>query len=594
MPTLDWLGKAAVVDHHRRVPFHLLRDVPEMAGGDPAAGNLIVEGDNLKALKALLPYYAGRVKCIYIDPPYNTGNEGWAYNDNVNSPEIRHWLGDTVGKEAEDLSRHDKWLCMMYPRLALLREMLTEDGSIWISLDDNEVHHARALLDEIFGANNFVATVIWEKVYAPKNSAQYLSEDHDFILIYAHTKLKWSPNLLSRSEDQNSIYSNPDDDPRGEWASDNLTARNPYSLGTYSVTTPSGRIIPGPPKGTYWRVSKEKLQALDNDGRIWWGESGRNAPRLKRFLREVKQGIVPQTLWTYQEVGHTQEAKRELIEICDFESSTDVFITPKPTRLIQRVLQIATGPDDIVMDAYAGSGTTGHAVLKQNAADGGNRRFVLVEIEEEVARNVTSERVRRAVEGYAFSGNDREELLREKVTFSKLKQSAKLLGQIDHLRTKHKDRFDKFETKLKDDHLTLTGVRKIEERKEGLGSGFRYARLGPAVFDAEGRIDEEVGYEDFARFVFFLATGSPMEAPPAEPPFLGAADGVGVYLLYNGILKDRSEHGGNVLTRALLDSLPPYEGRRIVYGAATMVAPERLQAANVEFRQIPYAFQTES
>ena len=197
MPTLDWLGKNAVVDHHRRVPFHLLEDDPAMAAGDPASGNLIVEGDNLTALKALLPYYAGRVKCIYIDPPYNTGNEGWAYNDNVNSPEIRRWLGETVGKEAEDLSRHDKWLCMMYPRLVLLREMLTEDGSIWISLDDNEVHHARAILDEIFGANNFVASVIWQKRTTRENRAA-IGTSHDYVLVYSPAgALRWKEKRLS-------------------------------------------------------------------------------------------------------------------------------------------------------------------------------------------------------------------------------------------------------------------------------------------------------------------------------------------------------------------------------------------------------------
>ena len=304
------------------------------------------------------------------------------------------------------------------------------------------------------------------------------------------------------------------------------------------------------------------------------------------------EGLVPTTFWFASEVDTTETAKKEFMEVLpEIDSS---LITPKPTRLIQRVLQIATGPDDLVMDAFAGSGTTGHAVLKQNAADGGNRRFVLVEIEEDVARTVTSERVRRAVEGYAFSGNDREELLREKVTFTTLKRSDKLLARIDALKEEHKDRFDKFDTKLKDDHLTLTGVRKIEDRKEGLGGGFRYARLGPAVFDAEGRIDAQVGYEDLARFVFFLATGSPMEAAPADPPFLGSGSGVGVYLLYNGVLNDRSEHGGNVLTRGLLANLPPHEGPRIVYGAASVVSKERLQEAGVEFRQIPYAIQTEA
>ena len=225
MPTLNWIGKEAVVKHHKEVPFRLLESVPELSCGDADSGNLIVQGDNLHALKALLPRYAGQVKCIYIDPPYNTGNEGWIYNDNVNSPEIRKWLGEVVGKEGETLDRHDRWLCMMYPRLVLLRQFLREDGAIFVSIDDNEVATLRFLMDEIFGAKNFVATVLWQKVYSPKNSARHLSEDHDYIVIYAAKADAWKPNLLPRTEEQNAAYKNPDKDPRGVWKTSDLSAR---------------------------------------------------------------------------------------------------------------------------------------------------------------------------------------------------------------------------------------------------------------------------------------------------------------------------------------------------------------------------------
>src|ERR1051325_4288949 len=274
MPTLNWMGKEAVRNHHQTVPFRLLRDVPELSTGDPGSGNLIVQGDNLVALKALLPYYAGQVKCIYIDPPYNTGNEGWIYNDNVNSPLIREWLGKAVVKEAEDLSRHDKWLCMMYPRLALLKDFLSEDGAIFISIDDNEVQALRWILDEIFGPRNFVATVIWQKVYSPKNSAKHFSEDHDYIIVYAKKADDWRPHLVSRNERQDRAYKNPDNDPRGPWKTSDLSARNYYSLGTYLITTPSGRVIERPPQGRYWVVSEEKFNELNADKRIWWGRNG--------------------------------------------------------------------------------------------------------------------------------------------------------------------------------------------------------------------------------------------------------------------------------------------------------------------------------
>ncbi len=530
MPTLNWIGKDAVVNHHHQVPFHLLKDVPELSCGDPGSGNLIVQGDNLVALKALLPYYAGQVKCIYIDPPYNTGNEGWVYNDNVNSPIIREWLGKVVGKEGETLDRHDRWLCMMYPRLALLRQFLREDGAIFVSLDDNETQALRYMMDEIFGEYNFVTTIVWEKNYAPKASAKYLSENHDYIVLYAKNKALWQRNLIPRSEKQDRAYKNPDNDPRGPWRPNNLAARNAYSLGIYSITCPSGRVIPGPPKGSYWRVSKEKFEQLDRDGRIWWGRAGNNVPAPKIFLNEVKQGVVPMTIWTYEEAGHTQDAKKELLEV--LPQASDVFMTPKPPRLATRILQLASKPDDLILDSFAGSGTTGQAVLSLNYQDGGKRRFILVEMEPKITCEITAERVRRVAEGY---------------------KNAK------------------------------------GERIEGIGGGFRYCELGEPLFDQSGKIRESVTFAELARHVYFTETGEPLPRERvSKSPFLGECRGVGIYLLYNGILDDKSAKGGNVLTRAVLAKLPTFDGQKVIYCAGCLLGKDRLQAERILIRQTPY------
>jgi adenine-specific DNA-methyltransferase len=534
MPTLNWIGKEPVVNHHLQVPFHLLKDVPELACGEPGDGNLIVQGDNLVALKALLPYYAGQVKCIYIDPPYNTGNENWVYNDNVNSPVIREWLGKVVGKEGETLDRHDRWLCMMYPRLALLRQFLREDGAIFVSIDDNEIQTLRCVLDEIFGSTNFIATVLWQKVFAPKNTARHLSEDHDYVVVYARNGNIWRPNLVPRSEKAKQRYKNPDNDPRGAWTSGDLQARNYYSEGTYPITCPSGRVIQGPGAGMYWRVSKEKFLELNKDNRIYWGPVGDNMPRLKRFISDVKGGVTPQTLWLHSDVGHTQEAKKELLSILQFDSSADVFITPKPMRLIERVLQISTQPGDLILDSFAGSGTTGHTVLKLNrmATDTDSRRFILVELEPKVARDVTAERVRRASQGFTSSGG---------------------------------------------------------ERVEGLGGGLRYCELGEPLFDENGKIRETVTFGELARHVYFSETGEPLPRERvSKSPFLGACRGVGIYLLYNGVLRDKSANGGNVLTRAVLAELPPFDGPKVIYCAGCLLGKSRLQAERIIVRQTPY------
>jgi site-specific DNA-methyltransferase (adenine-specific)/adenine-specific DNA-methyltransferase len=536
MPTLQWIGKDAVKNHHNEVPYRLLRCNPELSVGEEGCGNLLVQGDNLLALKALLPYYAGQVKCIYIDPPYNTGNENWVYNDAVNSPEMIDWLGKVVGGESEDLSRHDKWLCMMYPRLSLLHEMLSDDGSLWMSLDDNEINNSRLILDEIFGQQNYISTVIWEKSYAAKSSAKYLSDRHEYIIVYAKKKALWKRNLLPRTEEQNKIYKNPDNDPRGPWRPNNLAARNYYSKGSYSITCPSGRIISGPPKGSYWRVSEEKFWELDKDNRIWWGETGNNVPAPKIFLSEVKQGLVPESIWFFTEIGHSQEGKKEIIRL--LPDAENVFSTPKPTRLIERVIEISSNPGDLILDSFAGSGTTGQAVLDLNKLEKIGRKFILIEMDEMICNRITTERLRRAISGYDWTdqkGNVRNE--------------------------------------------------------EGLGGGFRYCELGPTLLNADGQICSDVSFTDLARHVFFTETGQPLPFQPEnqkESTLLGVNNSRAVYLLYNGVLKDKRPVSGNVLTKATLADLPPFDGPKVVYGTGCTLSTALLNQLEVTFKQIPY------
>jgi site-specific DNA-methyltransferase (adenine-specific)/adenine-specific DNA-methyltransferase len=538
MPTLDWIGKQAVVKHHKEVPYRLLEPVHELSCGDPASGNLIVQGDNLHALKALLPRYAGQVKCIYIDPPYNTGNEGWAYNDNVNSPEIRKWLGAVVGKEGETLDRHDRWLCMMHPRLTLLRQFLREDGAIFVSIDDNEVATLRLLMDEIFGTDNFAASFIWEKRTTRENRRVF-SFSHDYVLCYARRleSFEKTRGELPLSQDVMDRHKNPDNDPRGAWQSVAITAQAGHGTAAqfYTIKTPGGRLI-DPPPGNCWRFTQPRLTELIAENRIYFGANGNNVPRQKKFLSEVERGLTPHTLWSAQEVGTTDTATKSILEIMGKDAT---FETPKAVGLIQRILQIATDKDSLVLDSFAGSGTTGHAVLKQNAEDSGNRRFILVEMDENIARNVTTERVKRVAQGYA---------------------NAK--GQI----------------------------------VEGFGGDFQFCKLSAEpLFTAEGQIRSDVTFAQLAEFVWFAETGmgkvSPRETAAFDSPLLGVHEGRAIYLLYNGILKDKSAGGGNVLTGPVLESLPTFGGPKVIYAAACRLGTARLLRENITFKQTPYALE---
>ncbi len=365
-----------------------------LSHGEAPWKNLIIEGDNYDALRALRMTHKGAIRCIYIDPPYNTGNRDFVYNDRFVDKTHRF--------------RHSLWLEFMYRRLTLAKELLADDGVIFVSIDDNELFRLGMLMDRVFGEGNFIANVIWQKVYSPKNTAQHFSDDHEYIMIFAKSREQWRPNSLPRSSDQNKAYKNLDKDPRGNWKASDLSARNFYGAGTYGITCPSGRRIDAPPSGMYWRVSEENFKKLDSDNRIWWGKDGNNVPAIKRFLSEVKQGVVPQTLWTYEEVGHTQDAKKQLLDVLQFESSGDVFSTPKPVQLMDRILRIASKPGDTVLDFFAGSGTFAQAVAKLNAEDDGDRRFILVsstEVTEDqpdknLCRDVCAERMRRVQGGY--------------------------------------------------------------------------------------------------------------------------------------------------------------------------------------------------
>jgi len=533
MPTLNWIGKDAVVDHHKQVPFRLLKPIDKLSVGDDS-GNLLVQGDNLEALKALLPYYAGQVKCIYIDPPYNTGNEGWVYNDNVNSPEMKAWLGKVVGGEAEDLSRHDKWLSMIYPRLKLLRDMLSADGVIFVSIDDNELFFLKNALDEIFGAGNFKTCITWQRKYSVSNNFKGIATIVDYLLVYSKTE-QFQNNLLPRTEESIARYSNPDNDPRGPWkAVDYLNQASPEQRPNlcYPITNPNtGEVIKNTKKA--WKYEPEVYEIHVRENRLWWGIKGTNrVPALKLFLLEVRQGLTPHNWWSHEDAGHTDEAKKEIERILGANS----FDTPKPVRLIQRILQIATNSGDLILDSFAGSGTTGHAVLKQNSEDGGNRRFILVEMDSNIAQTITAERLKRVAEGYNFKDS-----------------------------------------------------RGNKKKEKGLTGGFRYCELGVTLFNADGQIREEVKYSDLAQHVYFIETGQPLpQNAKKHYPLLGVSNGIAVYLLYNGILKDKKANGGNVLTRAMLQSLPKHEGSKTIYGTGCLLSEEKLRELGITFRQIPY------
>lgn len=537
MPTLNWIGKEAVVNHHLHVPFHLLKDVPELGCGEPGSGNLIVQGDNLVALKALLPYYAGQVKCIYIDPPYNTGNEGWVYNDNVNSPVIQGWLNKVVGREGETLDRHDRWLCMLYPRISLLRQFLTKDGAMFVSLDDNEIHRMRYLMDEIFGEQNFVEQLIWKKSYGGGAKEKYVVRQHEYCLMYAREK-RWLEDLWLPPDDQaeERYYKYRDEKfaERGPFRIKPLEATKSMDRRenlVFPISMPDGQVIM--PKRQWW-WSRDRVEgAIERNELVFTKTKTGVSVSYKQYLRDedgVERGAKP---FSVIDKIYTQEGTADLRDI--FEDKV-VLQFPKPVKLIEQLAYLLTrnNPEAIILDPFAGSGTTGQAVLNLNKQHGGNRRFILIEMEPHIVRDITLVRVQRVIQGY-----------------------ANVKGDI----------------------------------VEGLGGGFRYCELSEALFNESGMIRENVRFADLARHVYFSETGEPLPRERvSKSPLIGVtSNDTAVYLLYNGILKDKSVNGGNILTSKSLKSLPNHKGQRVVYAAGCRLSAARLKRESITFKQTPYA-----
>ncbi len=504
MPILKWLTRDEDIKHAGRAEYRLLREVPENSYGDKNAENMIIHGDNLEALKALLPFYAGQVKCIYIDPPYNTGSAFEHYDDNL---------------------EHTTWLSMMYPRLELLRELLAEDGSVWISIDDDESHYLKVLCDEIFGRQNFIANCVWHKKHTRANDAKWFSDNHDHILCYAKNKLLWKINLLPRAENSQSKYNNPDNDPRGVWASGPCHVKTPNPKDIYPIKTPSGRVVM-PPAGTSWRFSQEKMNLLIEDNRIYFGQTGNNVPRYKRFLTDVRDGFVPQTLWFRDEVGDNQEAK---MEVKNF-NSTDVFTTPKPERLIERILNLSTNIGDLVLDSFLGSGTTAAVAHKMG------RRYIGIELGDQATTHCLP-RI-KAVIGGEQNG---------------ISKSVNWHG----------------------------------------GGGCRFYELGDTIFNENGQINPDITYEQLAAHLWFYETKTPYSSPKIKSTALGVYNGIAYALLYNGILHDKRVDGGNVLTSKTLDVIRADFGdmeydKLVIYGEASRLGTNRMRENNIEFKQTPY------
>lgn len=524
MPVLNWIGKDKVVNHDKELPFRVLKPVKELSVGENSE-NLLIEGDNLEALKALMPFYYNKVKCIYIDPPYNTGNEEWIYNDKVNSPQIKAWLNKVVGQEGEDLCRHDKWLCMMYPRLKLLRDLLSEDGAIFVSIDDNEMHNLRQIMDEIFGEGNFVTNIIWQKKYSPQNDAKYFSDMHDFIVVYAKHKNRgtetsgWVRKLLPRTDEMNARYTNRDNDPRGEWKSSDLSVKTYNKDTDYPITTPSGRVV-NPPYRTCWRVNKEKFEELVKDNRIWFGENGGGVPSIKRFLSEVRDGTVPVTIWFRDEVGDNEKAKKEVNNVLKETNLT--FETPKPVELIKKIVRLSSEPNSIILDSFAGSGTTGQAVLELNKEDGGSRRFILVELERDIAKKVTAKRIHKVTKGY------------EGATFP-----------------------------------------------DGTGGGLEYLDLNGVLYDYSGYVNPDAQYEDMAAYIYFTETRNYLELSTIKNPYIGSQGSTHYFLFFKG-------KGNNILDEETLKKAEGVKGTKVIYADKCLIDEETLAKKGVIFKQIPY------
>lgn len=541
---------------------------------DNGSENMIIHGDNLEALKALLPRYEGKVKCIYIDPPYNTGNEGWVYNDNVNDPKIKKWLGEVVGKEGEDLSRHDKWLCMMYPRLKLLQRLLAEDGVIFISIDDNELYNLKSICDEIFGLSCFVSNISWQRTYSTRNDSKGIVNEVEHLLVYSE-RPGWNPNKLPRTAEMDAKYKNPDNDVLPWTSSDAFAPGAATHQGmVYAIQHPfTGKLL-YPYNGSCWRYQQDTMlkymngwakyelrqlddakeraeicgvpenevrpdvmalmlaDSLDNAAanaqkilkrgqwpRFYFTQNGKGGIRRKTYIDSV-EGKPPTNLWQYADVGHTDEAAKTLKGIFGGRATFD---TPKPMRLVERVLQIAGEREALILDSFAGSGTTAHAVLNMNKADGGNRKFILVEMGN-YAGSITAERVKRVIDGYGEG----------------------------------------------------------KKAVEGTGGNFSYYELGPVLLLPDGNLNEEVGAQKIREYVYYMETKDPLptEQPKDEPYFMGLCRNTAYYFYYE-------RESVTTLDHTFLATIQTKAEGYTIYADLCAIPQETLRKYNITFKKIP-------
>ena len=508
MPVLDWLNKGSAVQTARNTPYRLLEHDAELSYGDPDCENMLIQGDNLEALKALVPLYAGQVKCIYIDPPYNTKSAFEHYDDNL---------------------EHSKWLSLMYPRLELLWELLAEDGSIWISIDDNEAHYLKVIMDEVFGRANFISNTVWQKKYAVANDHKTIAPMHDHLLVYRKSD-QWHRNLLPRLEGKDKQYRYEDE--KGVFRPDNYTCNKSVEERPnlyYPVIHPLTGEEVLPSKTRVWAYSKEEHLRHVAEGFIYWGKDGTaKTPSFKRYKHLLKNtGIVPQSLWEHEFAGHTDGARKEVRRLLESTSLTNDFITPKPELLIKRVLEIGSNPGDLVLDSFLGSGTTAAVAHKMN------RRYIGIEMGSHAVTHCAP-RLQKVVDG------------------------------------------------------EQGGISKAVEWKGG--GGFRFYRLGETVYDEYGCLNSKVSFNALAGHIWYNEV---RQSPSADfqkekSPLLVVHNGTAYYLLYNGILGDRRPDGGNVLTSPVLNSLPAFAGPKVIYGETSRLGPSRLAHEQITFKQIPY------
>lgn len=503
MPLLQWYQRDEDLTRAALAPYRLLEPVASLHYGVEDAPNLLIQGDNLDALKALLPYYAGQVKCVFIDPPYNTRSAFEHYDDNL---------------------EHAQWLSMMYPRLELLRELLSEDGSIWVTIDDNEAHYLKIVCDEIFGRKNFVANVIWRSTDNSNNDAKTFSVDHNHLLVYSKRD-DWVTNKLNDTTAKRSHFKNPDNDPRGPWFDGNpLNSPKPRPNLKFDLVAPNGNVIKPPANG--WRWSRDTIEQKLVSGEIRFNEK-MTGIRRRTYLADMK-ALPPSTLWIdLEETGHNRQAKYEQKDIAVESDGVELFATPKPEKLLGKIFQIATVEGDLVLDSFLGSGTTAAAAHKMG------RRWIGIEVGDH-ARTHCLPRLKQVVDG------------------------------------------------------EQGGISTAVGWPDSGGGGFRFYKLGAPVFDEAGNIRADIKFEHLAAHVWFAETGSARSTRASKDAFLGVHRGTGYYLLFNGILGEKSSGGGNVLTKKLLRELTRCDGPKVIYGEACLLSDERLRELDITFKQTPY------